>query len=149
MATSSRIAALSAAAMTSLALAGCAGDKATLATFAGTWQGHGRTLSITRTADAKEWISLGLGHFVIALRFHLSRPSGTPHDAVATATVTAVRLGKEQVFTGAHPPPRVGQSRTIRLRDGVITETLTGAHYCSATARRWTSAQLLDAGCGA
>src|SRR5713226_8816749 len=89
----SRIAALPAAAMTIFVLDGCGGDKATLATFAGTWQGHGRTLNITRTGNAEEWISLGLGHFVIALRFHLSRPRRTPHDALATATVTAVRLG--------------------------------------------------------
>ena len=45
----SRIAALPAAAMTIFVLDGCGGDKATLATFAGTWQGHGRTLNITRS----------------------------------------------------------------------------------------------------
>jgi hypothetical protein len=131
------------------ALAGCGDDKATLDTFTGTWQGHARTLNITRTGNAEEWISLGLGHFVIALRFHLSRPRGTPHDATATATVTAVRLGNTSAFTAAHRPPRVGESDRIRLRDGVITETLTGANYCNPTARHWTSAQWLDAGCGA
>jgi len=145
----SRIAALPAAPMTIFVLDGCGGDKATLATFAGTWQGHGRTLNITRTGNAEEWISLGLGHFVIALRFHLSRPRRTPHDALATATVTAVRLGNTSAFTAAHPPPRVGESRRIRLQDGVIIETLAGAHYCRPTARHWTSAQWLDAGCGA
>jgi hypothetical protein len=129
----SRIAALPAAAMASFALAGCGGDKATLATFTGTWQGHGRTLKITRTGNGEERISLGLGHFVIALRFKLSRPRGTPDDATATATVTAVRLGKASTFTAARPAPRVGESRTIRLRDGVITETLTGANYCGPT----------------
>ena len=49
MTSSSRIAALPAAAMATFALAGCGGDKATLATFTGTWQGHGRTLNITRS----------------------------------------------------------------------------------------------------
>ena len=149
MTSSSRIAALPAAALATFALAGCGGDKATLATFTGGWQGHGRTLHIRRTGNAEEWISLGLGHFVIALRLHLSRPRGTPHNALATATVTAVRLGDRSAFTAAHPPPRVGESRRIRLQDGVITETLTGAHYCSPTARHWTSAQWLGAGCGA
>ncbi len=149
MTSSSRIAALPAVAMTTIALAGCGGDKATLATFAGGWQAHARSLTITRTGNAKEWFSVGLGHFVIALRFHLSRPRGTPHDATATETVTAVRLGERSAFTAAHPPPRVGESRRIRRRDGVITETLTGANYCSPTARHWTSAQWLDAGCGA
>lgn len=144
-----RVAALPAAATATFALAGCGGDKATLATFAGGWQGHGRTLTITRSGEAREWVSLGLGHFVVALRFHLSRPKGTPHDATATATVTAVRLGNTSAFTAAHPPPRVGESRTIRLRDGVITEPLTGVHYCGPTARHWTTRQVLDAGCGA
>jgi hypothetical protein len=100
----SRVAALPAAAMATYALAGCGGDNATLATFTGGWQGHGRTLNITRTGNAEEWISLGLGHFVIALRFHLSQPRGTPHDAMATATVAAVRLGNTSAFTAAHPP---------------------------------------------
>ena len=149
MTSSSRIAALPAAAMATFALAGCGGDKATLATFTGTWQGQGRTLNVTPAGNAEEWISLGLGHFVIALRFQLSRPRGTARDALATTTVTAVRLGNTSAFTAAHPPPRVGESRKIRLRDGVITETLTGAHYCSPTARHWTSAQWLDAGSGA
>jgi hypothetical protein len=145
----SRIAALPTAAMATFALAGCGGEKATLATFAGGWQGHARGLGITRTGDAKEWVSLGLGRFAIALRFHLSRPNGTPHDATATATVTAVRLGDRSAFTPAHPPPRVGDSRRIRLRDGVIIETLTGMHYCSPTARHWTLVQWVKAGCGA
>jgi hypothetical protein len=139
----SRIAALPAAALATFALAGCGGDKATLATFTGVWQAHARTLKITRTGNADEWISLGLDHFVIALRFHLSRPRGTPHDATATATVTAIRIGERTAFTAAHPPPRVGESGRIRLRDGVITETLTGAKYCSP------SVDWLDAGCGA
>jgi hypothetical protein len=144
MTSSSRIAALSSAALATLALAGCGGDKTTLATFTGTWQGHGRTLKITRTGNAEERISLGLGHVVIALRLQLSRPSGTPHDAMATATVTAVRIRDRTAFTASHPAPRVGASRRIRLRNGVITETLTGANYCGPTAGNW-----LVAGCGA
>jgi hypothetical protein len=59
----------------------------------------------------------------------LSQPKGTPDDATATATITAVRIGKASTFTAARPAPRVGQSRSIRLRDDVITG-LTGAHYC-------------------
>jgi hypothetical protein len=131
--------------MATFALAGCGGDKATLDTFAGTWQAHGRTLKITRTGNSQEWVSLGLGHFLIALRFQLSQPTGTPHDATATATVRAIRIGEDGgAFTPGRPPPRVGESRRIRLRDGVITETLTGAKYCGRAAGDW-----FDAGCGA
>jgi hypothetical protein len=131
MTSRSQIAGLHFAAIAILALAGCGGDKATLATFTAVWQGHARTLKITRTGNADERISLGLGHFVIALRFHISRPRGTPHAATATATVTAIRIGERSAFTAAHPPPRMGESGRIRLRNGVITETLTGAKYCS------------------
>jgi hypothetical protein len=108
--------------MATLALAGCGGDKATLATFAEGWQAHARSLTITRTGNADEWFTLGLGDFVVELRFRLSRPKGTPRDATATATVTAVRIGDRSAFTAAHPAPRVGEALRIRLRDGVITE---------------------------
>jgi serine/threonine protein phosphatase PrpC len=123
-------------------LAGCGGDKATLRTFEGGWIGHGRTFTVTRTGDGREWLTLGLGHLVMDLRFKLSEPKGTPDDATATATVTAVRLGKEKVFTAKHPAPRVGESRTIRLRDDVITG-LAGDHYCGNTIR-----DSVAAGCG-
>jgi hypothetical protein len=139
----SRIAAVLVAALATLALGGCGGDKATLATFAGGWQAHARSLKITRTGNADEWFTLGLGHFVVELRFRLSRPKGTPHDATATATVAAIRIGDRSAFTAAHPAPRVGESFRIRLRDGVITEPLTGANYCGPGVD-WP-----DAGCGA
>src|SRR5207248_9030212 len=52
---------LPATVVAALALAGCGGDKATLATFAGTWQGHGRGPTITRGGAANESISSGAG----------------------------------------------------------------------------------------
>jgi hypothetical protein len=113
-----------------LAVGGCGGDRATLGTFAGGWQAHARSLTLTRTGNAHEWFTLGLSDFVVELRFHLSRPSGNPHDATARATVTAVRIGDKSVFTAGHPRPRVGESFQIHLHDGVITEPLTGANYC-------------------
>ena len=118
------------AAIAGLALGGCGGDKAALRTFAGGLQAHARSLNISRTGDAQESFSLGLSNFVVELRLHLSRPRGTPNDATARATVTAVRIGDRSVFSAAHPPPRAGESFRIRLRDGVITEPLTGTHYC-------------------
>src|SRR5437764_4937785 len=127
---------LPATVVAALALAGCDGDKATLATFAGTWQGHGRGLTITRGGFAKESIYFG-ADFVLAMEFRLSRPRGTPRAATATATVTALRIGDRRVFTTANPAPHVGESRTIRLREGVITETLSGANYCSPRAKHW------------
>jgi hypothetical protein len=138
-----RIVAVLVAAMATLVLGGCGRDKATLATFAGGWQAHARSLEITRTGKAGEWFTLGLGDVVVEVRFRLSRPQGTPHDATATATVTAVWIGDRSAFTAAHPAPRVGDSFKIRLRNGVITEPLTGANYCGPGVD-WP-----DAGCGA
>jgi hypothetical protein len=55
--------------MATVALAGCGGDKATLDTFEGGWTGHGRTLTVTSTGTGREWLSLGLGHLVVDVRF--------------------------------------------------------------------------------
>jgi hypothetical protein len=128
---------LPATAVAALALAGGGGGKATLATFAGTWQGHGHTLKVTRAGLGKEWIYSGCCDLALAMKFRLSRPQGTPRAAAATATVTAVRIGDRSWFTKANPAPHVGESRTIRLRDGVITETLTQTNYCSPSAKHW------------
>jgi hypothetical protein len=55
----SQCAVLLAAVVASLALAGCGSDKATLATFAGGWGGHGRGLSITKAGLGREGINSG------------------------------------------------------------------------------------------
>jgi hypothetical protein len=138
------IAAVPVAAMATLAVGGCGGEKATLDTFAGGWHAHARSLKITRTGDGHEWFTLGLGSgFVVELRFQLSRPTGTPHDATVNATVTAVRIAERSGFTSPHPAPRVGETFKLRLRDGVIIEPLTGANYCGPGVE-WPTA-----GCGA
>jgi len=140
------IAAVPVAAMATLSVGGCGGEKATLDTFAGNWHAHARTLKITRTGNGHERFTLGLGSgVVVELRFQLSRPTGTPHDATATAMVTAVRIADtdRDAFTAAHPPPRAGESFRLRLRDDVITEPLTGANYCGPGAE-WPTG-----GCGA
>ena len=108
--------------------------RATLATFAGVWQGHTRTLTIARSGRAKESIYSGCCDFVIDLEFQLSRPAGTARNATATATVTAVHLHDRTAFTKAWRPPRLNEAAHLRLERGVITEPLTGTDYCDATA---------------
>ena len=115
----------------------CGGGDATLSTFAGTWQGHGRGLAITRTGHATEAINSGCCYLVIALEFRLSHPRGTPHAARARATVTSVRIANKSWFSKRHPAPRVGDTATIRLRGGAVYEGLTRVYYClPATWRR-------------
>jgi hypothetical protein len=135
---------LLAAAVAALAVARCGSTKATLATFAGTWQGHGRTLKITRAGLAKESIYSGCCHRVLAMEFRLSRPRSTPRAASATAAVTAVRIDDKSWFTRAIPAPQAGQSATIRLRAGIITEPLTRTNYCGPGIK-----DSIQAGCGA
>lgn len=115
-----------------LLLARCGGsDKATLATFAVSYYGHDRGLGITRDGRAQESVNSGCCFRVIDLRFRLSQPHGTPRNAAAVATVTGVRLRKRSMWPKSIPIPRVGERRTLRFRNGVLTESLTGTTYCA------------------
>jgi len=116
----------------SLLQTGCgAGDKATLATFAVGYYGHDRGLSITRDGSAQESINSGCCYRVIDLRFRLSQPRGTSRNATVTATATWVRLRRRNGWPKGIPVPRVGEKRTLRFRNGVLTESLTGTTYCA------------------
>ena len=97
-----------------LLLTGCGGSDATLSTFAGTWQGHTRGLVITRAGAARESIYSGCCTFGLAVRFQLSDPKGTARAASATATVTAVRIGRGAVFTKA--PGSTRSTGSVGLR---------------------------------
>lgn len=118
-----------------LAMAGCGmSHKATLHTFAGYWWGHARGLMITRDGRARESIYSGCCDHVVDLTFRLSQLRGTPQLATATAVVTAVHVYDQTGFSPSLPPPRVGQKGTIKLRDHVIDEGLTGINYCGVDA---------------
>lgn len=107
--------------------------KATLAMFAGRWWGHTRGLTVRRSGRAAESIYSGCCDPVINLDFRITHPRGTASDATAIATVTAVWIRDRSAFTKQDPAPRVGERRVIRLRAGVISETLTGTDYCART----------------
>jgi hypothetical protein len=104
--------------------------RATLGTFAGTWIGHTRQLSITRTGRATERVDDGCCDHVITFRYRLSRVRGVPGNAKATATVTSVAIGDASAFGPSFPAPRVGQGGTIRVRRGVITEPFIKTNFC-------------------
>ncbi|WP_109642239.1 hypothetical protein [Lentzea atacamensis] len=100
---------------------------ASLATFAGKWMGHSRLLTITADRKATEHVGSGCCNPVIDLTFTLSNPQGNPGTATATITVTSVQLHD---WSWREAPPKVGQTATIKLADGVITEPLAGGTYC-------------------
>ena len=96
--------------------------------FSGRWDGHVRTLRITRKGRAKMVIHLGCCIHVIDVSFRLSRVRGTYSTARARARVTRVRVFDDSVF-GGHAP-RVGEVGTLRLKRGIITEPFLGWDFC-------------------
>jgi hypothetical protein len=110
-------------------------EQATLATFAGDWAGHTRALTITRSGHAKESIGDGCCDPIVDLRLRLSRPRGDRHVASVAVRVTFVRIHDPSVYSRSYPAPHVGQRGRLKLRYGVITDSVTGANYCNARAQ--------------
>ena len=119
----------------SRAQTGVSPAKATLATFAAVWAGHTRSLAITKSGKASESIGDGCCDPIIDLTFQLSNVQGTVTNATATVTVLSVRVRDKTVFTAKDPAPRVGDVGKLHLKNGVITESLTGTNYCSQTGK--------------
>ncbi len=107
---------------------------ATLATFAGSWGGHTRSLKITRGGVARESIGSGCCNPVVDLRLKLSRPRGTNQVASVAVRVTSVVIHDPGAYSRSFPAPRVGQTGRFKLRFGVITETVTRTNYCNRAA---------------
>jgi hypothetical protein len=112
-----------------------------LKTFAGTWGGHTRGLTINARGQAYEQLGDGCCDEVVHMRFRLSDPRGTPRNATALARVTSIQLLNAKDYRGdrkynipASPKPYVGKTARLHLHNGVITEPLDGfdATYCNA-----------------
>lgn len=106
--------------------------KATLATFAGRWTGHTRSLRVHRDGHATESIYSGCCDPVLNLTLLLSRPTGTPTDASVRVRVTGVWIRDKSAFNARHPAPHEGELGTLHLKHAVIYEPFTGTNYCSA-----------------
>lgn len=107
-----------------------------LATFAGTWIGHTRSMKISRAGLAKESVGDGCCHQIFKAHYRLSRPRDSSGTAIASATVTWVKIDDPDVFTDDFPRPRVGDKTTLRLRKGVLTERSRNATYCAPDVTR-------------
>ena len=132
-----RFGSLAASLLAAAAVAGCGGGQPSLAAFAGSYEGHGEGLTITRSGMGKAVVYSGCCDFVLALTFHLSQPRSAPGGATATEMATAVRIGDRSAFGGPWHPPHVGERATLRLKNGVITDPLSGSDYCSPHAKHW------------
>lgn len=102
---------------------------ASLNTFARYWWGHGRGLNIHRSGRGLESTRTYVAGppYSATLRFDVISVSGSPGAAAARIRVTSVR---DSHHTLSHAGIRVGQLGTLRLRHGVVTDSLTHISYC-------------------
>lgn len=101
-----------------------------LAAFVGTWSGHTRSLTVSASGSGHETVYDGCCTQQIDMTFRLSDPRGASlAHATATATLIAVAL-----YAVPGPAPKVGQTGTVSLADGVLTNSLDGVTYCNQTA---------------
>jgi hypothetical protein len=99
---------------------------ATLATFVGGWGGHTRALSITSAGRGREGASDGCCTRVYQLMFQILSVKGTLTRATAVYRVTAFKRYESGVRR-----LHVGDVGKLVLKDGVVTNTLTGDFFCS------------------
>jgi hypothetical protein len=103
---------------------------ATFVTFAGVWDGHTRTLSITAKGRGVESVSVGCCYWYYRLAFKIRSVTGTLTRATATVRVTSFKRHDKSV-----KPVQVGDFGRLRLRNGMVTDGLTKATFCSVAAQ--------------
>ena len=113
----------------SLVLSGCGGpDGAHLTTFVGHWHGHTRGIDVYRSGRGKEYIGSG-APAIATLTFDVLRVTGTHVVADARIRVTSVRIIDRSAFFGSLP--HAGELGTLRLRHGIVTDSITRVYYCA------------------
>lgn len=103
--------------------------RATLATFAGEWGGHTRGLSITSAGQGREGADDGCCTRVYQLTFQILSVKGTLTRAIAVYRVAAFKR-----YEGGVRRLRVGDVGKLVLKNGIVTNTLTGDFFCSGPA---------------
>ena len=96
-------------------------------TFAGSWTGHTRSLTVSPQGRVHEEVYSGCCTPELTMDYQLTSVTGTsPTEATATGQVTAVKAGPN---TGA-PPPAIGSSITLTRHGDQITDSITDASFC-------------------
>jgi hypothetical protein len=111
---------------------------ATLATFAGRWGGHTRSLSITSAGRGREDADDGCCTRVYHLTFQILSVKGTLTRATAVYRVTSFKRYESGVRMR-----HVGDVGKLVLNEGIVINNLTGDSFCSDPA--WGA----TLGCGA
>jgi hypothetical protein len=114
------------AAVAALGMTGAADTQAAgkFQRFKGTWIGHTRSLVIYSDGRAVESINDGCCTHAFTLHLRLYAPHGS-----------AVHVRVVGVQQGEYDAPRVGKRGVLRLRNGVIDESITKTDYCGSGAR--------------
>jgi hypothetical protein len=99
---------------------------ATLATFVGGWGGHTRALAITAAGQGQEVTDDGCCTRVYRMTFKILSVRGTLTRADAVYRVRSYRR-----YESGAPRLRVGEVGKLVLRDGIVTNTVTGNYFCS------------------
>lgn len=103
--------------------------QASLATFAGSWGGHTRRLSITAGGQGVETTDDGCCTRVYEMSYQILSVSGTVTRATATFRVASYTRSAPEA-----PAVQVGQAGSLVLRNGIVTNTLTKVYFCSGPA---------------
>ena len=103
--------------------------QASLATFAGSWGGHTRGLSITADGRGAETTDDGCCTRVYQMSYQILSVSGTVTRATATYRVTSYSRSAPEA-----PAVQVGQAGSLVLKNGIVTNTLTKVYFCSTPA---------------
>lgn len=103
--------------------------QASLATFAGYWGGHTRGLEITSDGGGVESANSGCCFRVYRVSFQILSVSGTLTGATAIYRITSFKR-----FDRTFPMLQTGQVGKLRLKNGIVTNTLTKVFFCSEPA---------------
>ena len=96
--------------------------------FAGKWIGHERTVTISASGVGQEFVGDGCCTSVLSLSFTITATSMSGAAEVATVDVTAASAGSE--YSGT--PPKAGDTGTLSLKGGVLTDSFGGNTFCDA-----------------
>lgn len=99
---------------------------ASLATFAGAWGGHSRGLSIASSGRGREGANSGCCTRLYQTTFQILSVSGTLTRAIAAYRVTWFRR-----YDSRERRLHVGDIGKLLLRNGIVTNALTGESFCS------------------
>ena len=109
--------------------------RARLGTFVGYWGGHDRGLSIKPSGRGDERGNSGCCSPIYQMRFQILSVRGTLTRATALYRVASFR----RYYSGVRKLS-VGQIGKLRLRNGIVTNTLTQDFFCSNPAWGATNA---------